>query len=175
MKYKITKVILSFIISIFLVLIILLSINSLAESNYDIEVVDTDYEFLETMHQKFNKYDIIITLKNNGDEDSDDITIKVREENEGENLSVFRNGTVKAGETMQFSFEDWIVSGTGEHTVIYEYFPTNENIETNNYNSGTGSFKINDGSVENEDTPGFELVLVLLAIISIYLIKRRKK
>jgi hypothetical protein len=179
MKWKISKVLFSFSIFIFAILNILsLSIISVADRSYNIEVVDKDYKFLQTIgneNQKFNSYDITIKLINNGAEESDDITLKIWEKQEDVNLSVRRNGTIEAGETMEFTFKDWIVYGTGEHTVMYEYYTTNTS-KMSSYNSGSGSFIINDGTIKEENnTPGFELILVLLAFISIFLIKKRRK
>jgi len=178
MKWKINRVLLCLSIFIFLTLNILsLSIISAADRSYDIEVVGKDYKFLKTVgneNQKFNYYNITITLKNNGAEVSDDITLKIWEKEEDANLSISRNGIIKAGETMEFMFGDWVVYGTGEHTAMYEYYTTNTS-KMNNYNSGSGFFKINDGSIKEDNTPGFELVLVLLAFVSIFLIKKRRK
>ena len=178
MKWKISKVLLCLSIFIFITLNILpLSIISAADRSYDIEVVSTDYNFLKTVgseNQKFDYYNITIALKNNGPEVSDDITLKIWEKEEDANLSIHRNGTIKAGETKEFTFGDWVVYGTGEHTVMYEYYTTNTS-KMNSYNSGSGSFNINDVSVKEKNTPGFELVLVLLAFVSIFLIKKRRK
>jgi hypothetical protein len=178
MKSKLNKTMLLFLIVLVVALNMLsLTIISVAESNYNIEVVGEDYEFLKTVgseNQKFNYYNIVIKLKNNGSEESDDITLTIWEKNENKSLlAISRVGIINAGETMQFMFEDWVVAGIGEHTVMYEYHPTNTS-RINNYNSGSGSFKITAGSI-TENTSGFELVLILFAVISIYLIRRRIK
>jgi hypothetical protein len=57
---------------------------------------------------------------------------------------------------------------------MYEYYTTNTS-KMNNYNSGSGSFNINEVSINQKNTPGFELVLFLLAFVSIFLIKKRRK
>lgn len=179
MKWKINTILLCFSIFIFVIFNILsLTVISVSDRSYNIEVAEKDYKFLQTIgneNQKFNYYDITINLKNNGTEESDDITLKIWEKEEDVNLSVSRNGTIKAGETREFTFGDWIVYGTGEHTVMYEYHTTNTS-KMNSYNSGSGSFIINDGFIKEENnTPGFELILVLLAFVSIFLIKKRRK
>lgn len=176
MKSKLNKALLSSIVFVVLLNMLLLTIISVADSNYDIEVVDESYKFLKTVGEntKFNYYTITIKLKNNGAVESDDMTLTIWEKNENKTLlAISRNGIIGAGETTEFKFEDWVVAGVGEHTVLYEYNPTNTS-RINNYNSGSGSFKINDGSIQ-DGTPGFELVLILFAVMSIFLIRRKIK
>ncbi len=179
MKLRTNKVLLCFIIFIFVILNMLsLSIISVADTgSYNIEVFDEQYEFLKTHeHVSANYYDIIITLKNNGVVDSDAMTLEIWEKEEDRALlSVNKTGVIiNAGEIKEFKFEEWVVTGTGEHTVMYEYHPTNKS-KINNYNSGSGSFKINDDPIPEENTPGFELVLFLLVSLSICIVKKRMR
>ncbi len=152
------------------------------KTDYNIEVVGKDFEFLETKtigNSKINYYDITVRLKNSGNQVSDDITFAIWEENEGKTMQVKRNSVVQPGEIKKFVFSDWIVEGTGEHTVIYEYYPTNLNSsEYTSYNSGEGSFKINDGTVkETTDTPGFEFlsIIIVICFILFYIYDKKKK
>jgi hypothetical protein len=179
MIWKLNRLLLYFIFLIFVILNILsFSIISVADSLYNIEVVEKDYQFLRTAgseNLKFNYYTITIRLKNNGAEKSDDITLKIWEKEEGENISILRNASIKPGETIAFRFVDWIVQGIGEHTVMYEYYPT-DITKINSYNSGKGFFNINDGSIKQDNnTPGFELFIFLVAFISLFLIEKKKR
>lgn len=185
MECKINKILLCLtFITIFTIIILSLTIISTAENNYNIEVVETDYEFLNTVgseNQKFNYYTIKIKLKNNGAAESDDITLTIWGEDE---IYTRRNGTIKAGKTVEFTFGDvdapldnWMVEGTGEHIVNYEYHPTNTS-KINDYNSGAGFFKITDGSLDEENTsntPGFDILLFLLALNFIFIIVKKIK
>mgnify|MGYP006284578287 CR=1 FL=1 len=150
-----------------------------AGENYNIEFVGKDFEFLETKtigNSKINYYEITVRLTNIGSQVSDDITLAIWEENEGKTMQVKRNSTIQPSEIKKFVFSDWLVEGTGEHTVIYQYSPTNLNSsEQNSYNSGDGSFKINDGTVaENTDTPGFEFISIIIVLYLIVIFKYNK-
>ncbi len=181
MVQKFSRIILFSNIFLLLVFSILTSTISQAQDNqYTIEFVGKEYNFLKTVgndNQKFNYYTITIKLKNTGFIESDDITLAIWEQNEGKQLATYRNSTIEPGETIEFTFgddeTDWIVSGTGEHTVMYEYCPTNTT-RANNYNSGSGSFKINDGSLEEENTPGFQIIVILAALLAIILYRKKE-
>ena len=115
----------------------------------------------------------MISLKNTGMGVSDEIRVDTWGELEDENASLWSSSAIEPGETVEFIF-DQILYGTGEHMLFYKYYPTNLTLK-NSYNSGEGSFKIDDGSITKENTPGFETILILLAFVFLYLINRKIK
>ncbi len=151
------------------------------ETNYKITVTNTDYKYLKTEgsgNQIFTYYKVIITLYNSGNIESDDITVSIWESNEDKKMAIHRNATIPAGETKRFVFgEDggeWIVQGAEGHVLIYEYHATNTS-RINNYNSGSGTFKLKDNSASaTTNTPGFGIILIIIAITTIFILKKKK-
>jgi hypothetical protein len=151
------------------------------EADYKISVTNTDYEHLKTEgsgNQVFTYYKVIITLHNSGNIESDDITVSIWEANEDKKMAIHRNAIIPSGETKKFIFgEDdgeWIVQGASGHIVFFEYHPTNTSL-TNNQNSGSGTFKLQDNSASaTTNTPGFELILIIISTAAIFLLKKRK-
>jgi len=119
-------------------------------------------------------YEINVTLKNIGDKKSDPLIVTLQ--NETETL-IHSDIVVEAENTSKISFI-WSTISSEDQDFTVSFSPVNEETPKNSYNGGSTSFSIIIGDVDKtpaEDTPGFELVIVILSFIlsMIWFYKRR--
>lgn len=119
-------------------------------------------------------YDITITLYNEGNVTSPQITLGIQDEVDG--IWTNKTGTVAVKESTEFFFNDWPIVGPGDHTILIRYLPTNDSIQKTLFNSGSDTLNLGVEEVndETEETPGFELVILLTALFTILVLKKRK-
>jgi hypothetical protein len=147
--------------------------------NQEISIVDKSYEVVKTEKigtQTVVYFKINITLYNSGNITSEDITVSIWDENDG--LQTHRNGTIPPGKSLPFVFgenNDWMVVGLGEHNVNIIFSPTNESRKTQ-YNSGSSTLIIStDDTINDNSSPGFEIILIVISIVSLMFFKRKNK
>jgi len=159
--------------------------------DYKLSVENVEYELVKTegtsAQQTFEFYKITFSLHNDGPDDSDDLEVYIQESKEEDGFRTYRYGTVPAGETETFIFGDvdydgtqWIVQGAAPHKVYVNYYPALSITDPLNYtktsfNSGNYTFNIGDTASNNDSIPGFEILIVIGALITITFIKRKKK
>ena len=118
-------------------------------------------------------YDIIVKIKNNGDITSEKIVVNLTDE---EGFDLAKTVQIDPGETEIVTFS-WSTLSDKDQSIIIRYFPENLDAIHNKYNTGSTIMKMIIGgkdSVKAASTPGFE-ILILFVAISIYLISRKKK
>ena len=116
-------------------------------------------------------FNISVNLYNSGNIKSDNITIKLQDED----FNYTQKGFVMPGETKKFIFIDHPLLGLGKHIIDITYYPTNLDIPLTDDNSGSISIIVEYGYGDVDvSTPGFEFIslIALLAIIFIILRKR---
>ena len=153
----------------------ILTDNCSAEDDHaEISIIGKTYDLLETVGsgaQTAYRYKITITLYNSGDIISEDTTVRITDEY---GIPTMYNDTILPQTSIPFVFDDWWVVGLGEQTVNIRYYPTNESINPTSYNSGVDTIVLNpDGEGDGESTPGFEIILLIIAIAAIVFCKRK--
>lgn len=142
--------------------------------DYNISIEDTTYEVIKIDDSKATVvvyYKISIVLHNSGNKISDDITLEMNDA-----FGVYlRNGTILPGGSREFVFDDWPLMGLGEHLIDISFYPTDLNIPREEYNSGSTSLVLSaDSKGDDKSTPGFEIILVITAIIVITFLGRKR-
>jgi len=116
-------------------------------------------------------FNISITLYNSGNIKSDNITLKLQDEDS----NYTREGSVMSGETKTFTFVEHPLMGLGEHKLDVSYFPTDLSIPMNDDNSG---YKMLVVSYEDSDgdgsTSGFEIISLICILALVVLMRKRK-
>ena len=159
--------------------------------NYKLSVEKCDYELIKTVgtspQTTFEYYKVTFLLHNDGPDDSDEMEVTIQESKEDDRESLRRYGTIPAGETETFIFGDvdydgtqWIVQGAAPHKVYVNYYPTLSIIDPKNYTKtsfNSGNYTLNiGGTASNDDSiPGFEILIVIGALITVTFIKRKKE
>ena len=164
--------------------------TALGNKNYKLVVENCDYDLIKTVgngpQTTFDFYKVAFTLHNEGPEDSDNIIVSIQESREDDKERVYRSGVIPAGESKTFHFGNpdyddtqWILQATNtgksyRHKVYVNYYPAENTTKPSELNSGNYSFLI--GATKNNDSPGFELIIVFVAIFAIaYWHKKRRK
>ena len=144
-----------------------------AENEYIISITDIKYEITNINEEhEIIRYNIFVTLHNSGDITSDNMTI-ILEDEDGANIT--RKGVLPPGESITISYDDHPFFRLNDHTIQILYYPTNFRIPRNSSNTGDETFVLQYGENKaNNDSPGFEIILMLLSII-IYLPYRKIK
>jgi len=158
-----------------MILISFLTINVCANPGADIDIKGTPSYNLHKDDGTRYYYFINITLENNGDEDTTETRIKLYEDdNPTLNPLTDETFTLKSGGEKSFTF-DWPTTNKVQ-TVSIRWMPTDLNIDHDDTNYGNYSIQVVHPSVNTEQqTPGFEIVFLILSILSLVFFHRRKK
>ena len=154
-------------------LVMVNNVCSVEDENYNISIVNMTYIFVKTEEirgREFDYYNVVITLRNSGKVDADDITVEIVGE---DGLPEKRNQTIPANEENNYIFSDFYLEKSPEHKINVSYYPSNLTVhERNEYNSGIDSFIINTSNNNSESTSGFELILFLIAFFVYFVIRK---
>lgn len=152
----------------------LFDISCAEDDFYKISIIEKDYDIFrirEINGRKFVHFNISINLYNSGNIESDDITVKIEDEDGG----YVRNDTLTPNESKIFIFDDHPLLGMTEHRINISFYPTNKNIVLTDYNHGEDVLiLLPEDKDENSFTPGFEVILLIIAIV-IYAFSTRFK
>ena len=172
MKFKISFM--SFLIMLLFILSCLLFDITAAEVDYyEIQIVENDYDIVgirEINDRKVVYFNISITLHNLGNLVSDDITVRI----EDEDGWYVRNGTLQPHESKKFIFDNHPLLGSGEHRINISYYPTNNNVVLTDLNHGEDILMLSSED-KNNFTPGFDICFLIIAILSYIFIYKYKK
>jgi hypothetical protein len=117
-------------------------------------------------------FQIDIIFSNTGDLKSDEIEVNLTDE-EGYVLS--QRTYFELGETKTISFT-WSTINIRNQILKVSFYPSDLDTLWNKYNSGYKIFtiKVNENNIPATSTPGFEILLTIIAIISFtYLMKKK--
>lgn len=109
-------------------------------------------------------YEINVTLVNSGLGISDELTVNLTDE---ENFTLSKKIIINPGETKIISFT-WSTLLIKNQQIIISFYPSDQDIIWNQYNSGSQAFTIymtDENNVQATSTPGFEIVLVIASIL----------
>jgi len=119
-------------------------------------------------------YEINVTLVNSGLGISDELTVNLTDE---ENFTLSKKIILNPDETKVVSFT-WSTLLIKNQQIIISFYPSNQNIIWNQYNSGSQAFTLfmtDENDIQATSTPGFELVLVITSILIFsFLLKKNK-
>ena len=145
------------------------------EENYEISISNKSYEIVEIDESHgIIKFDIMITLTNLGTVESDNITIRIMDE---DNVNLTKKYTFMSGESNIFIFEDHPLIGLKDHEIKIYYYPTEAETyipDTKNHGEDILVLKYATNNGEN-NTPGFEILISILSVTLIITIKKIKK
>jgi len=145
-----------------------------AEDEYYKISMDVSSEFVkatESGGKTWTFFNIIIALYNSGNVKSDNITVKLQDED----ANYTREGSVMPGENKTFIFVEHPLLGLGEHKIDISYYPTDLTVRTNNDNSGSTILTVGYDNDDDASTPGFELTFIIIAAAFVFLIRKRIK
>ncbi len=172
MKFKISFM--SFLIMLlFIFSCLLFNITAAEDDYYEIQMVEKDYDIVgirEINDRKVVYFNISITLHNLGNLVSDDITVRI----EDEDGWYIRNDTLKPHDSKKFIFNNHPLLGSGEHRINISYYPTDKNIVLTEYNHGEDILMLLSED-KNNSTPGFGACFLIIVILSYIFIYKNKK
>ena len=131
-------------------------------------------EFVKTMETGGNTwifYNISITLYNSGNVESDNITVKLQDEDS----NYTREDSVMPGETKTFIFVEHPLLGLGEHKLDVNYYPTDSSIPKKDDNSGYTTLDVEYRDSDGDgSTPGFDIISIICIMALIVLLRKIK-
>ncbi len=142
------------------------------ENPYDIMIYNTTYNYIKTEEagtQIFEFFNINITLRNLGTNNSDEITLELIDQ---DNISVKREYIFDPLEKKSFLFSNHPISGTGDHELTIKFYPKNQTRKAD-YNSRSETFVINKDDSKGGSTPGFEITLTTIALAIFIFLKKK--
>ena len=151
------------------------------ESIYRISLIDKTYSIWKIEEERpptVVYLNISVTLYNAGPNISDDITVGIWDTADNLPIIIRRNATIPPGQSHVFRFEEdsFFVIGKGQHTINISYYPTNETFLKTSANSGISTLVVQAGSESpTTSTPGFDMLLLMGAVIIIMSIVQYKK
>lgn len=155
-----------------------LTINCYAEDDtYNISIKDEPtYKLTNTILRDGRvlgkSYQIYVVITNSGAFKSDEIEVNLTDQ-EGYTLS--QRTFFNPGETKTITF-NWSTINIKNQELQINFYPSDLDIARNNLNSGKKSLtiKIEEGSVPGASTPGFEIGLLIAAILGVVFFIKRK-
>ena len=148
---------------------------SSAEDNYKIDIVDKNYKIIKTKQikdQTWIHYNINIILQNSGNKTSDDITVEI-EDMEG--FIIKMNATIGPGELKLFNFDDYPLLEKDVQKINISFYPTDNHIPLKNNNHGEDSLILKSNGTNDNSTPGFEFIFIILSSLIIILLHYIRK
>ncbi len=139
-----------------------------------ISIVDISYDLTKREQRgriMESWYDVIIVVKNDGDQGSVPIIFLLIENED----NILRNtSSFAAGETKTIVFE-WATALFIDQNLTLNYYPYDEeDIARDSYNSGSQVFTVKVVDEKQTQTPGFTLLFAVFAILFVVLVKKKK-
>jgi uncharacterized protein YxeA len=125
------------------------------------------------------EYRITAIVHNTGDTNSVNITVKLKDPQPGLNASLIfqpEDYSLKPNEEKTFVFENWPTSLSGDIPLNISFQPSSPNVLVTQYNSDSFIYTLRIGNdTAKPSTPGFEVMIVLIAILALLFIKQKRK
>jgi len=122
------------------------------------------------------EYRITAVLRNTGDTDSVNITVKLKDPQPGLNATLVfqpQSSSLKPNEEKTFVFENWPTSLSGDIALNVSFQPSSPNVLLSEYNSGSYTYVLHTGeNSTTKSTPGFEILIVLIAVLAFLFTKK---
>jgi hypothetical protein len=155
------------------------NVMATTEKNYRLSLTSKTCQVLRIDTQKpVQVYlDVRIILYNSGPDASDDITVTIMDS--ADLTPIRRNAIILANKSHMFNFtgDTFPVIGEGQHTINISYSPTDKiNVTQTSLNSGIDTLTVQAGSSgTGKSTPGFELLILMSALIITIVVLKKKK
>lgn len=148
-----------------------------------ISIENVTVQLIQTRPPVGNKiireYRITAVLRNTGDSESPQITVEFKEPEPGLNNSLIlqpKNYSMQPNEEKTFVFTNWPTTLSGDIPINISFKPTSSDVIVTPYNSGYYIYTLHiENSNPKTSTPGFEVLLVFMAILTLMLRKKIKK
>ena len=167
------KIILLLSVMLCMFLISVLCGSVAAEQSYiEMEGEPTYYCYHYDTSPSIYYYFINVTFYNSGDESSEEIDFKIFED-EKQSIAPEKcqNVVFTADESKSFTF-NWSTAFAVK-TIEIKWMPSSLNDEHTIYNNGSYSLTVtHDSAKDTNDTPGFEIPIVVLALCILFCIRR---
>jgi PGF-CTERM protein len=125
------------------------------------------------------EYTITAILQNTGDSESVNITVKLKDPQPGLNATLIfqpKNSSLKPNEEKTFLFENWPTSLSSDIALNISFQPSSPDVLLTEFNSGFYIYTLHIGDgTKTTSTPGFEVLVVLIAILAFLFIKQIRK
>ena len=144
------------------------------EGDFTISITDKSYDVIKIdENNEIITYNIIITLTNEGNVKSDNMTIRIRDEDD---INLTKQYTFNPGESKTFIFDEYPVIGLKDHEISIFFYPTIDEIYIeDNLNHGEDILVLKYGkNNEDNNTPGFSIPFII-SIIAIYVLLNKNK
>jgi len=166
MKLKSCQILIIFIL--ILGIIFNLSIINCKGESIGLEIIDTSYELGRPHNsEKYYYYNINITFQNHDNEPSLNTTIKFVDI---DGSQIFHYDTFLSNEIKSIIKEIPLPILDSQELII-SYYPTDAYVSNTSGNSGEITLMI--GDVDSGSTPGFEIIILISAIILFMFFKRK--
>jgi hypothetical protein len=155
-----------------------LTINCFAEQDiYNISIKgEPTYKLTNTIVRNGRvlgkSYQIDVVFTNSGAYKSDEIEVNLTDQ---EGYTLTQRTFFNPGETKTITF-NWSTVNIKNQELKINFYPSNLDTAKNNFNSGGKSLtiKIDDGSMPSASTPGFEIGLLIAAVLGVVFFIKRK-
>lgn len=153
-------------------------------SKATISIKDVNVVLVETREPVGNRvirvYDIIVILHNSGDIKSDEITVYFSDPEFNTTTPPMKltpsNISCNPNENITFTMDDWPTPLSGDVPINISFGPSDSDVIKTGDNSGYYVYSLHiENNEKTTSTPGFEVVVVLGAILVLLLMKYRKK
>jgi hypothetical protein len=152
-------------------------------SQTEVSIKDVTVQLIQTRPPigttTIREYRIAAILYNTGDTQSVNITVKLKDPQPGLNATLIfqpEGYSLKPNEEKTFIFENWPTSLSGDIPLDISFQPSSPNVLLTEHNSGSYIYTLHiGGNTKKTSTPGFEVLVVLMAILAVLFIQQERK
>jgi hypothetical protein len=146
--------------------------------NPNLSITDVKHQLLSTKTigaRQAHYFAFFITFSNTGDVETDNITVYFNDPELNARLEI-GSFTLTPNQNITLVYDEWPTTLLGETTINITYSPTEQGVEHTSYNTGTKAYTFTIGALpDNNQTPGFEIIIFLLSLITFILVLEKRK
>ena len=161
-----------------LLMILSLYTNQVSAQTENIHITDIKHQLIDTTQigtRIAHYYTFFITFSNTGDKKSSNITVFLEDPELNARLEV-ASFELQPDQNKTFIYENWPTTLLGQVTINVTYQPSNPGIPQTKNNTGKQAYTFTIGTDQNtNETPGFQFLCLIIAIIFILNIFRKSK
>jgi hypothetical protein len=157
---------------------------SCAQQESSLFIKTVSAQLVETREPVGNRtihvYNIMAVIHNSGTVKSDQITVYFYDPEYNKSTTpplklAPSNLSLNPNEDETFVLQNWPTTLTGEIPINISFRPSDPNVVLNQYNSGSYVYMLSIGNTKKStSTPGFEIAIVLVALLLFLLRKQRR-
>ena len=161
-----------------LLMILSLYTNQVCAQTENIQITDIKHQLIDTTQigtRTAHYYSFFITFSNTGDKKSSNITVFLEDPELNARLEVV-SFELQPDQNKTFIYENWPTTLLGQVTINVTYQPSDLGIPQTKSNTGIQAYTFLIGTDQNtNETPGFQFLWLIIAILFILNIFRRSK